>query len=187
MKNVGPEECPRGERDRLGTHLLSLPFPSCVPWRGYPLPLLLSVLICRLGVMRVKEACGWPRACFFLHCGTRGVMPGMGGGVPVCSDVPPKCPLPRTASLLRELFHISTNYPLTACSPLGPACFLPPAFCLLLGQEMASNWKSLCQPGRTPLLLGEAVWVGGWPCLALAGHFQLSQGQQRRFWLRLSY
>lgn len=28
-------------------------------------------------------------------------------------------------------------------------------------------------PGRAPFLLGEAVWVGGWLCLAPAGRFQL--------------
>lgn len=50
---------------RLGAQVfqpLSLPFPSCGPWRGHCLFLSLSALISWLSVMRVKEACGQPRA-----------------------------------------------------------------------------------------------------------------------------
>lgn len=104
------EQLTHGENEAWDSTSFSAIFQLCALQR-LPSPPASQHLTCRLGVRRVKEPFGqlgaWATknvSCFLLHGGTQDMTLGVGRYT--CCDIPLKCPLPRTASLLRELVHI---------------------------------------------------------------------------------
>lgn len=100
MKNTGLMAHWRRQSTGLGgrsSELFPCRFPAVGPGE---VPLSPSSQHCH---RQAEWYSGQLRACFFLPRGTQGRML-VGGSA--WTDAPPKRPLPRTASLLRELFHI---------------------------------------------------------------------------------